>query len=387
MPAPSFNGRIPAIPAVLLWICFALLSPTSQARDADGKIVIVASLFPQYDFCKQIGGDAVRVRLLLPPGVESHSYEPTPSDLVDIARADLFVFTGPAMEPWASRLASAIEKDSSVLIVDAAQGIALARVGEGDDDAVRVADSLGRAVSEHGEGPAGNTALNPPAADPADGNHAGELHAHAAEPLHLDEYDHDHGGLDPHIWLDPTLAAAMVGNISLALERVDPEHAGQYRSAAEKYRNELLHLDREFAEIVAASPRRELVFGERFAFGYFFRRYGLIEIGPYKSCAPGSEPGLQSVIAVVKEIKEKRIRCIYRETLAASRIAEILREETGAEILTVDSLHNPSVEQRAAGITYLAGMEGNMRSFALGLRNGSGQENGAGKRDRAGAEK
>ncbi len=340
MSAPSFDGRIPAIPAVLLWLCFAFFCPLSQARDADGKIVIVASLFPQYDFSRQIGGDAVRVRLLLPPGVESHSYEPTPSDLVDIARADLFVFTGPAMEPWADRLADSIDKDGPVRIVDAAKGIALERSGESDAD-LHAEDSSG-----HAEGESGLTH------DPA----------------------HDHGGLDPHIWLDPALAAVMVENISAALQGVDPLRGEIYRAGAEKYRRELLRLDRDFAAAVAASPRRELVFGERFAFSYFFRRYGLTEIGPYKSCAPGSEPGLQSVIEVVREIKAKRIRYIFKETLAVSRIAEILREETGADILTVDSLHNPSAAQRAAGINYLAGMRGNMEAFARGLGNGAGGE-------------
>ncbi len=316
MPRASVHGRILPILAVLLFT----LTPPLAARDADGKIVVVASLFPQYDFTRQIGGDAVRVVLLLPPGVESHSYEPTPSDLAGIARADLFVFTGPAMEPWAARLAEAIAKDSSVRIVDASQGIDLLEVEEGDDDG------------------------------------------------------HDHGGMDPHIWLDPVLAGIMAGNISRALQTVDPDRAGQYQAATEKYQADLRRLDHEFAAVAAAAPRRELVFGERFAFAYFFRRYGLTEIGPYHSCAPGSEPGLKSVLEVVRQLKDKHIRYIYRETLAVSRIAKILQEETGADILTVDSLHNPSAKQRADGITYLSGMRQNMAAFAKGLGNNPGAE-------------
>lgn len=305
-------------------LCMAsLLAGSGQAAD---KPKIIATLFPQYDFARRIAGDGADVSLLLPPGAESHSYEPTPTDMKKIAAAALFIYTGPHMEPWAKRLADAASRPEGVTVVDASRGIA----PRPDADH---ADHGGHDHPERDDGPGG---------------------------AHYHEFD-------PHIWLDPELALVMVDNIALAIEQADPANAERYRHNAAALKRDIAELDAAFRRRIEPLPRRTLVFGERFAFRYFFDRYGLDEVGAYKSCAPGAEPGLRAVVATVDYVKERGVRFIYLEATETGRISRVIHEETGAEILKVDSLHNPPAARQAVPGGYVAIMRENMDAFARGL--------------------
>lgn len=332
-----FSGLARAAAAVFL------LFAGSLAQAGDAKPVVVATLFPQFDFARSIAGDLAEVRLLLPPGAESHSFEPTPSDMKTIAAADLFIYTGEYMEPWAKRMVAAARPDDN-RIVDASKGIALRKNDE-----------------------------------PRDGHDHTHDHDHGHDDAHHhDKHDHDshheaeHGGahfheFDPHIWLDPILASIMIDNIANAFAGIDAANADSYRQNADALKRELAGLDAWFRDRVAKAPRKTLVFGDRFAFAYFFNRYGLEEVGPYRFCAPGAEPGLQAVIATIKYVKDNGVRFIYKEAMSSGRTAVVLRKETGVEILDVDSLHNPPAAEQAAGAGFVAIMRRNMEAFARGL--------------------
>ncbi|MCD8349390.1 MAG: metal ABC transporter substrate-binding protein [Planctomycetaceae bacterium] len=316
-----------------------LLTFSAVAGEA-AKPAVIATLFPQYDFARQIAGDHADVRLLLPPGAESHSFEPTPADMRAIADADIFIYTGEHMEPWAKRLADSAASDAGgPTIVDASTGVALTRNEPVEDDHDQADD-----------------------------------HDHDADEAH--HHDHDHGHdhahghfheFDPHIWLDPVYAAVMVDNVAAALIAADPANQASYSANAARLRGELEALHKNFQETVAKSPRRTLVFGERFAFAYFFSRYGLEMVGAYASCAPGAEPGLRAVIDVVDYVREHDVRYIYLEAMSTSRISTVIHDETGATILKVDSLHNLPADRQAAGATFPAIMAENMAAFAKGL--------------------
>lgn len=319
------SAAFPGLVRAMLAGIFVLFSAAAPAGETTGP-EIIATLYPQYDFALRIAGDHAQVRLLLPPGAESHSYEPTPTAMKGIAKADLFIYTGEHMEPWAKRLAdSAIAPDGKTAVVDASRGLQLRRHDEDDGD-------------DHG-------------------HEAGEEN-HQHEDAHYHE-------LDPHIWVDPLMAAVMAENIAQALIEKDPANTDDYRRNADALLAELKKLDADFKARVAASPRRTLVFGERFAFAYFFDRYGLEEVGAYKSCAPGVEPGIQAVIATINYVKENKVRYIYLEAMSTSRISKVINQETGAEILAVDSLHNPAPDRQELG--YVEIMRQNMDAFARGL--------------------
>lgn len=310
------TGKIAFFVNALLALVFLL--PCASGGEKP-RIAIVATLFPQYDFARQIAGDNADVKLLLPPGAESHSFEPTPADMQSIAGADIFVYTGEYMEPWAKRLADSAAAPAGVRIVDASKGVAF--LGEGEEE-------------EEEE-------------DDHDGHH--------------------HHGADPHIWLDPTRAAVMVVNIGQALAEQDPANASLYRKNTDTLVGELQKIDRDFIARVGKLPKRLLVFGDHFAFAYFIDRYRLEAASPYNSCVSGAEPGLRAVIDSINLVKNNGVKIIYVEAMTTSRMANLIASETGAEILYVDSLHNPSAERQQAGLTYQQAMRENMDAFAKGL--------------------
>lgn len=321
MEGDALRVRRPAAWLAAALFCFA--APCLAVSAAE-KLIVFASLYPQYDFARRVAGDLAEVKLLLPPGAESHSYEPAPSDMAAIAAADLFIYTGEYMEPWAKRMADAAATPGGVAIVDASAGIRLlAAENAGDHD--------------------------------ADGDDHGDGH------------DHHHHGFDPHIWLDPVLALRMVDCIADAFIQRDPANKEVYEANAAVLKNELKTLDAEFRRTVDNAARRTLVFGERFAFAYFFRRYGLDYVGAYRSCAPGAEPGMKAVIGVIDYVRANQARFIYLEETARPRITSVVAEETGATPLRVSSLHNLGAEQHGADPGFVGIMKANMDAFAKGL--------------------
>ena len=157
------------ISIIIFSACIVIIKPNGENKQDDGKVQIVATLFPQYDFARQIGGDKVNVSLLLTPGTETHTYEPTPQDLIRINDSDLFVYTGKYMEPWAERIVGSIDSDTKIL--DASKNINLIHSEE----------------DEHDEN---------------------------EEDEHHHEEEHHHHEFDPHIWFDPQNAIVMVNNIT-----------------------------------------------------------------------------------------------------------------------------------------------------------------------------
>ena len=305
------------IAAVLLALVCALgLFGCEKAGEtqADGKLQIVATLFPQYDFARQVAGEYAEVTLLLPPGVESHSFEPTPADIIKINEADLFIYTGEYMEPWAQSIIDGLTGDVQVL--DISRNIPL------DEEA-----------------------------------------AHEDE----DGDAHEHGGFDPHIWTSPANAMLMVDNLSAELCAIDPEHAGNYQTAAAAYKTQLDELDQEFQEIVDQAQYKEIVFGGRFAMHYFAKRYGLSYLAAFDSCSSETEPSAKAVAQIIDEINEKHLPAIFHEELADPKVSRMIAEETGVKLLLLHSCHNVSKEEAESGATYLSLMQQNAENLREGL--------------------
>ncbi len=296
--------------------CLSACSSPHKGEEQPHKPLIVATLFPQYDFARQIVGDQMEVELLLPPGVESHSFEPTPADMIRINEADLLLYTGAAMEPWAQEIVASL--DPSVTVLDLSQKV--------------------------------------PLAQPVHENEGEEEHeAHAGQP-------------DPHFWTDPTLAAVAVGEIADAVCEIDPAHADLYRANQAAYEGQLQQLDQKFQEIVAQGQRRELIFGGRFALYYFVQRYGLTYQAAYDSCSSQAEPSARRVAELIDEIKAQKIPVIYYEELSDPKVARDISAETGATMLLFHSCHNVSKEEWEQGVTYLQLMEQNAVNLAEGLK-------------------
>jgi zinc transport system substrate-binding protein len=274
------------------------------------KIKVVTTLFPLYDMAGGIGGDKADVSLLLPPGVEAHSFEPRPSDIIKINEADIFVYTGKFMEPWAGDIVKgAISKN--LIVVDTSLGAKMIP-----------------AVS------------NKPGVPP--------------------------GSPDPHIWLDFDNAKVMVKNILQAFLLRDAADKHFYEQRANNYIDKLIEMDALYKTTLATCNKREFVYGGHYAFGYLARRYGLTYLAA-QGISPDAEPTASDLIRLVEQIREKKIGYIFYEELASPKIAGTIAGETGARMLMLNAAPNLSRDQLDRGISLFDILKRDLDNLRIGL--------------------
>lgn len=287
---------------------------------------VVTTIFPLYDWARIVGGDRVQVTQLLPPGVEAHSYAPRPSDLLTLHRANVFLFLGDDLEPWARDLVGGID-NPGLRVIEAGQ--AVPRAGEDEDD-----------PHEHD--------------------------AHAAPPSA--DHDHRHGPHDPHVWLDPVLAQSLVAAIADGLAAADPAGADAYRANATRYQAELQDLHQRNAATLATARHREILYGGHFAFGYFARRYGLTHRSPYTGFSPNAAPTPTQMADLIRAVRDSGQNVIFHEELLDPRVARVIASETGARLELLHGAHNLTRAERERGdITYLSLMNDNLAKLRLAL--------------------
>jgi zinc transport system substrate-binding protein len=299
-------------------------SETPEVSETAEKPQLVATLFPQYDFVRVIAGDLVEVSLLLPPGVESHSYDPTPKDIAGITEADAFLYTGEVMEPWAAKIIGNLG-GKEVKIVDLSKGITLLASTEEEDA------------------------------------HEGE------EEGDEDGHGHEEGAFDPHIWLDPNNAKIMVSTLLETLIEIDPENEAVFRENAEAYLAELTTLDLAFRDLFAKSETQTIYYGGHFVFGYFAKAYGLTTVSPYDGFSPDAEPTPKRIADLIDAMDQAKFKVIYYEELVDPKIARLVSQETGAEMVLLHGAHNLSKEELESGASYLKLMQQNLEKLKLGM--------------------
>lgn len=297
---------------ILLIVVAALLC--AWAAVAEGGVNVVATNFPCYDFARQVVGDGGTVTMLIHPGVEVHSYEPAPSDILAIGEADLFVYIGGEGDAWV---------DSILEGFDASEGPATLRMM----DAVT------------------------PLEEAEDG-------AHAA---------HDAPEYDEHIWTSPKNAASMVAALSQALQAADPANADTYARNAEAYIAQIDALDAQLRQIVESGARRELVFADRFPFLYFVQEYGLDYVAAFPSCTAETEPTPQTMLSLIQRVEQDGIPVIYTIELSTGKVARTVAEETGAKVLTLHSMQTVTQAEFDAGESYVTLMGRNAEAVREGL--------------------
>jgi len=285
------------------------------------RISVIATLFPQYDFVRQIAKDKADVTLLLPPGVESHTFDPSVKDMANIKNADIFVYTNSEMEPWAQRILNSVNsKDLTVLNV---------------------------------------------------GEHVELIHGHGEEPDgHEDEDEHEEAhehGFDPHIWLDLTNCVKIVDEITNALCVRDSGNESFYKQNAEEYKEKLLQLDQNIINTVEQSKNRTLVFGGRFAYAYFLKRYEINYQTAYDSCSEQSEPSVKKISEIIDYIKKNDVNVIFYEELSDPKAARSIANECKIEYLLFSTAHNLKKSEFESGTTFLDIMEKNLENIKKAL--------------------
>ena len=333
----------------------------------DTRLNVVTTLFPYYDFLRQIAGDSIRLTMVVPAGMDSHSFEPTPADMITIQNADLLVCNGGTMEQWLSQVLDSFEE------------------GTGPKRVVTMMDYVDVVQEEIVEGM-------------EDGEAHDHEHSHADGVIHDDDHDHDtedhehsedehdaeeyaysedeqdaddgHGveiEYDEHIWTSPVNAKKLVGVLTEVLAEEDPVHAASYAEGGASYQEKLTELDEEFREVVSHAKRRLVVFGDKFPLRYFFDEYGLEYRAAFSGCSTDTEPSAKTIAYLIDKVRDEQIPAVYYLELSSPRVAEIIGEETGAEPLLFHSCHNVTRRQFDLGVTYLELMEQNVENLKKGL--------------------
>ena len=287
----------------------------------DGKISVISVNFPPYDFVRVIAGDKVKLRMLLPPGAESHTYEPSPIDLISVKECDLFIYPGGENSSWVERILSSLDNP------------------EGKIKILKLLDMID-AVEEV-----------------------------IVEGMEADNDKSEEGApvYDEHIWTAPLNAKAIAACITNALCDLDGANADFYRKNAADYSARLDDLDAAFRSVVKGAKRNTIVFGDRFPSRYLANAYGLSYYAAFPGCSSETEPSAATVAFLIKKIKSENIPVVFYIELSSQKMADTISEATGAKKLLLHSGHNLSKTDFEKGISYLDLQNANVENLREAL--------------------
>ncbi len=313
---------------ILLLLCFCAACTADEKAKNSEKISIVTTIFPPYDFAREIAGENAQISMLLRPGTESHSYEPSPADIIAVENCDIFIYNGGESDAWVETLVENIDtSDCKVL-----------RMMECVD-----------ALEEK----------------PLEGVENGHFHEHESE------YEHHEGmtaEYDEHIWTSPQNAMKITQAIASTIMEIDPERRMEYEANLTRYSQELSELDTEFKKITDEGKRKLIIFGDRFPFRYFADDYGLDYRAAFPGCSAESEPSVKTVAYLVDKIREEDIPNAFYIEFSNQRLVKTIQEETGALPLLFHSCHKLSRDEMERGDTYLTLMRKNAENLKEALK-------------------
>lgn len=298
--------------AALLCLCLMLCGCTAQPEKPhdETKLQIVCTSFPAYDFAREIAGDRAELTLLIKPGSEVHSYEPTPKDMIRIQESDLFICNGGESEQWAKTLIT----------------------------------------------PELNTIYMMDCVDTVEESADGIYNAEDGEPE-----------LDEHVWTSPLNAIKISGEICNALCKLDTDNAEAYKTNFAAYKAQLMALDREFRQVIKNSGKHTLVFADRFPMRYFALEYGLNCYAAFPGCSSETEPSAKTVAYLIDRVREDKIPAVLYMEFSNQKMADVICEDTGCKKLPFYSAHSVSAEQFEQGVSYLDLMRINLNSLKEAL--------------------
>lgn len=318
---------------LICMLALALLAgcaPASVQEPEDGKLHIVATVFPAYDFARATAGDLADVELLLPPGTESHSYEPTPADILKVQSCDLFLYLGGDSDQWVETILEAAEPTGRTLAL---------------------IDCVETLEEEHVEGMQEEV-----------GHHHDEDE---------DDHDHDHLGtvteIDEHVWTAPANAAAITRQFGEVLAELDSANGERYRANAEKYAEEIDTLDGEFHAFFDSLPDRTIVFGDRFPLRYFAEEFDLRYYAAFPGCSTQTEPSAATIAFLTDKVREEGISTVWYIEFSNHLVADAIAEAAGAGTAMFHTCHNVSPNELAGGETYVTLMRGNLERLRAHL--------------------
>ena len=315
--------------AMMAVFCMAACGGTSELNKEDGKIKIVTTIFPEYDWIKAVMGDKAEgadITLLLDNGVDLHSYQPTAEDILKISTCDMFIYVGGESDEWVEdALATAQNKDICV---------------------INLMEVLGENVKEE----------------------------ETVEGMQEEkEHDHEDGDkeYDEHVWLSLKNAGTLVEAIADGLTKIDQSNAQIYKANADSYISELKQLDEEYAETVDKAPIKTILFGDRFPFRYMADDYGIRYYAAFVGCSAETEASFETISFLARKADELDLPAVITIEGSDKKLAETIVKNTASEnmkILTMDSMQAATSKDAAEGITYISVMRKNLEVLREALK-------------------
>lgn len=328
--------RLFGILFVTVLLSVALCSCTNGRTESDtadkDMMSVVATGFVQYDFARSIAGEHADVKMLIHPGNEVHTYEPSPSDIMKIADCDVFVYTGGESDGWIEGISQ--------------------NTGNTGMTEFKFMDYCTLYSEEHKEGMEQTEEHS---------EHDGAEHEHGNENTGLYE------GYDEHVWTSVENAVKIADAMCKVFSEKDPDNAEYYEKNLAEFKVELDSLNEDFKSMVDGAARKTVVFGDRFPFLYLAKEYGLDYYAAFPGCASNTEASAATVAFLINKVREEKIPAVFSIEFSNGKIADAVAEPTGAKRLELHSCHNVTKDEFDSGETYISLMRKNLANLKEAL--------------------
>jgi len=340
---------------------------TTEKED-NYRLKIVTSLFPYYDMARAVIGDVkgIDLKMIVTPGQDSHSFEPTPSDVIQMENADVLIYNGGSLETWIDTLLDSLNNKNQIQMkmmdyVD----VLNEEIVEGMDTRFEEHDH-----EEHSHKEDNHNKENHKEDSHSEENHKEDNHSEDSSndsEFHNEDSEEEHEETDEHIWTSPVNEIIMTEKICETLSKALPEEKENFQKNAENYISQLKELDNEFRTIVENAKTKEIIFADKFPLQYFAKEYGLKYYAAFPGCGSDMEPSAKTIAFLVDKIKEDNIKAVFYLELSSHIVADAIETDTGAKPLQFNSCHNITQKQFDSGVTYVDLMKENVNNLKIAL--------------------
>ena len=310
------------------------------------KYSVVSTSFPGYDFARAVTKNTnISTKMLVKPGAETHTYEPTPQDIIDIKNADMFVYVGGDSDTWVEKILKDVDtkKTHVVKLVDLVSTV--------EEEIVEGMEDEDKHEHDHDHDHKHN--------HDHDHDHDHESHEH--------KHDHDEEEegpeIDEHVWTSPKKAMEIVKKIAKVASEIDAAEETKINDNAEKYVAEIAQVDKDLHQAIDGKIS-EIVVADRFPFRYFADEFGLKYAAAFSGCSEQTEASAKTISFLINKVKQDKVRKIYKIELSNGKIAETVSKDTGAEVLELHSAHNVTADDFSKGVTYVDLMKRNLAALS-----------------------
>ena len=306
------------------------------------KYSVVSTSFPGYDFARAVTKNTnISTKMLVKPGAETHTYEPTPQDIIDIKNADMFVYVGGDSDTWVEKILKDVDtkKTHVMKLIDLVSTVNEEIVEGMEDEDEHEHDHDHDHKHDH--------------------DHDHESHEHK----HEHEEEEEGPEIDEHVWTSPKKAMEIVKKIANVASEIDADEKTKINDNAEKYVAEIAEVDKDLHQAIDGKIS-EIVVADRFPFRYFADEFGLKYAAAFSGCSEQTEASAKTISFLINKVKQDKIKKIYKIELSNGKIAETVSKDTGAEVLELHSAHNVTADDFSKGVTYVDLMKRNLAALS-----------------------